>query len=349
MKKIVLLLSVLTLHAMTALPSLAESTPNAHAPIGVMGDHIHKQGEWMLGYRYMYMEMKDHGGQSPVDSHDHSAHTHRQSPLAHTVLGGEHDEHSPAAPASHVHEMNMQMHMLELMYAPSDIATLMLMAPYNVNEMTHNEEHPFTTRSEGFGDLSLSGLFGVYQQLGHQVILNLGLSLPTGSISDTNTYHGTESRHPYHMRLGSGTYDFLPGVTYTGRDERLSWGTQLGMVIRLGENDNYSLGDRYRLTGWTGYQLNNWLSSSVRLTGEVWEDVEGEDEAITFSNAFSNPDEQAGQLLELGVGLNVLIPEGMLKGHRFGIELNTPLDQSVNDGVHEIDWTLTVGWQVGWS
>ena len=31
--------------------------PDAHAPIWVMGDHIHKVGEWMLSYRYMGMTM----------------------------------------------------------------------------------------------------------------------------------------------------------------------------------------------------------------------------------------------------------------------------------------------------
>ena len=30
---------------------------DGHAPIGVMGDHLHKKGEWMLSYRYMHMDM----------------------------------------------------------------------------------------------------------------------------------------------------------------------------------------------------------------------------------------------------------------------------------------------------
>ena len=31
---------------------------DSHAPIGVMGDHMHKQGEWMLSYRFMTMNME---------------------------------------------------------------------------------------------------------------------------------------------------------------------------------------------------------------------------------------------------------------------------------------------------
>ena len=33
--------------------------PDGHAPIGVMGDHFHKQGEWMFSYCYMHMRMED--------------------------------------------------------------------------------------------------------------------------------------------------------------------------------------------------------------------------------------------------------------------------------------------------
>ena len=32
--------------------------PDAHAPISVMGDHTHGEGEWMLSYRYMTMDME---------------------------------------------------------------------------------------------------------------------------------------------------------------------------------------------------------------------------------------------------------------------------------------------------
>ena len=31
--------------------------PDGHAPLGVMGDHMHGKGEWMASYRYMSMDM----------------------------------------------------------------------------------------------------------------------------------------------------------------------------------------------------------------------------------------------------------------------------------------------------
>ena len=30
-----------------------------HAPVDVMGDHMHKKGEWMVSYRFMMMTMED--------------------------------------------------------------------------------------------------------------------------------------------------------------------------------------------------------------------------------------------------------------------------------------------------
>ena len=32
--------------------------PDSHAPIGVMGDHLMREGEIMVSYRYMYMDME---------------------------------------------------------------------------------------------------------------------------------------------------------------------------------------------------------------------------------------------------------------------------------------------------
>lgn len=37
---------------------------DGHAPIGVMGDHLHKTGEVMLSYRFMHMDMGGYGGET---------------------------------------------------------------------------------------------------------------------------------------------------------------------------------------------------------------------------------------------------------------------------------------------
>lgn len=38
-------------------PVLTDTRADGHAPIGVMGDHLHKKGSYMLSYRFMRMSM----------------------------------------------------------------------------------------------------------------------------------------------------------------------------------------------------------------------------------------------------------------------------------------------------
>jgi len=93
--------------AATALPAQAQfewtsSRPDGHAPIGVMGDHTHEQGEYMLAYRYMRMSM--------AGNRDGTSERTTQSVLDHFMV----------APL----DMSMTMHMAGMMYAPSDAVTL---------------------------------------------------------------------------------------------------------------------------------------------------------------------------------------------------------------------------------
>ena len=50
----ILLITNLYAHDEKLMPS---GRPDGHAPIGVMGDHMHKKGEYMMSYRYMTMNM----------------------------------------------------------------------------------------------------------------------------------------------------------------------------------------------------------------------------------------------------------------------------------------------------
>ena len=91
--------------------------PDGHAPISVMGDHMHEMGEWMVSYRYMSMEMEGLlSGTSSVTSN---------SQLGTMMMPGDFD----MVPT----KMTMDMHMLGTMYAISDKWTLMGMLNYLEN------------------------------------------------------------------------------------------------------------------------------------------------------------------------------------------------------------------------
>ena len=43
---------------------------------------------------------------------------------------------------------------------------------------------------------------------------------------------------PFPMQIGSGTFDWRPGLTYIGHADRLSWGSQVLGTIRTGKNSS---------------------------------------------------------------------------------------------------------------
>lgn len=93
----------------------ADTRPDSHAPIGVMGDHTHQQGELMLSYRFMHMNMQgnrnDTSSQSPEDIVTSEPNRFSNPPMQPPNLR--------VVPT----EMTMDMHMLGAMYAPNDRIT----------------------------------------------------------------------------------------------------------------------------------------------------------------------------------------------------------------------------------
>lgn len=302
--------------------------PDGHAPIGVMGDHTHKTGEWMLSYRYMRMHMEgNRDGKDRLSSSEVLA-RYMVTPL----------------------EMDMDMHMVGAMYAPSDKLTLMGMLPYTEKSMKHQTRmgQRFTTRASGIGDIKLSGLYLVHNHGGQRVHLNLGVSLPTGSIDERDdTPAGSNQKLPYPMQLGSGTYDLMPGITYLGQQDDLSWGAQAIATIRLGENDNhYTLGDRLDMSAWLQRKWTDALSASVRINAQRWGDIDGADPDLNpMMIPTADPDLRAGTRADLLLGVNYYARNGVMKGHRFALELGKPVYQKLDGPQLETDWLFTAGWQ----
>lgn len=309
----------------------------SHAPIAVMADHQHAQGEWMLSYRYKDMSMG--GMRDGGDS------------LSSAELTGTMMNPGPymVAPVS----MDMSMHMFGAMYAPSDQITVMLMLPFVEKEMKHVTRmgQVFTTESSGLGDVSATAMYSLYRSsnTNHRVHANLGLSLPTGDIdARDDTPAQANAKLPYGMQLGSGSLDVLPGVSYQGFAANVSWGAQLGLVIRSDYNDNdYRLGNRLKLSGWLSHSFSLALSTSLRLTHEVWGDVDGADPDLNpMMVPTADPAKQGGERSELSLGINYLFIEGELKGHRLAAEISRPVYQHLRGPQMELDQTLTVGWQL---
>lgn len=300
--------------------------PDDHAPIGVMRDHVHGQGEWMLSYRFGYMHMDgNRDGTSSVSTQD--------------VLNN-----YMVAPT----EMPMRMHMFGAMYGITDQLTVSVMGGFADKEMDHVRRNgtTFVMDNDGITDTKVNALYEFYNDGEHRLQANAGVSLPTGSINERMA-NGMVMAYP--MQLGSGTYDFLPGISYSGRSDDWSWGGQANATLRLGQNDRgYSLGNRYQLTAWGARKLNEMFSISARLDGQAREDVDGTDRELTgpmFMAPTMDADLQDGERIEALVGVNFIVPSGDLKGNRLAAEFGMPVYERLDGPRLETDYRFMLGWQ----
>ncbi|MDQ2825040.1 MAG: transporter, partial [Verrucomicrobiota bacterium] len=162
--------------------------------LNVIGGHTHPAGQKMLGYEFMYMDMDGHlNGTDDVSVSQ--------------IL-----KKFPAASTG----MTVAVHMIEAMYAPTSELTLMAMLPIKDIDMDMiMDGDRFTEHSSGVGDLQLMTLYTFLGSVskGHRLILDAGISFPTGSIDEKNTIFGETFTLEYPMQLGSGTVDLMPGLT----------------------------------------------------------------------------------------------------------------------------------------
>ena len=174
---------------------------DTHAPAFLMGDHVHKTGEWMVEYKYanMYMDGNRAGTTRLTDP--------QSLDFIGTVPPGVPGVSAyGATPTS----MTMEMHMLHVMRGITDDITAYIMPMWMVNTMDHLRRNgtTFTTSNKGFSDLHFGALWRFYNGCTDELILNLRFSAPTGDIDNvTSIPTGSPSEFPYPMRLGHGTWD----------------------------------------------------------------------------------------------------------------------------------------------
>ena len=348
-----LLLTVCLASAQAYADTPGSSANNAadHAPIGVMGDHIHGKGEFMLSYRFVHMDMQ--GNRAGTDSTD--------ADTIVTTVPNRFFGKPMQPPTLRIvpTEMSMDMHMFGAMYAPSDWLTLMVMGMYMEKDMEHttymggrgtNVRGSFRVKTDGIGDTRASGLIRLHDDGIHKLHLNAGVSFPTGSTSETHeilTPMGARPtvRVPYAMQLGSGTYDLLPGITYNGHSGKMYWGGQYMGTFRLGDDQGYSLGEKHTLSAWMNYQWRPFVSTALRLQFDTLGEIDGMDPMIAGPVQTADPGNYGGDELTLNLGMNLMGQSGALTGQRLAVELSLPLLRDLKGPQMETDWTVTAGWQ----
>ena len=336
--------------------AIADNLPRAddHAPIGVMADHFHGRGEWMISFRSMFMDM---GGN--LKGSDSIASDQIVTTEPNRFFG------NPGQPPTLrivPDDMTMRMYMLGLMYAPSDSITLMAMLNYLEKEMDHTTYQGgmgttvlggFTTKTSGLGDSSIAVLVRFLDQGIMRLHGIVGVSIPTGDLDnrdDILTPVNTRPtvRVPYPMQLGSGTWDPIAGVSLSAFGEAISWGAQWRSTFRLSDNDEeYRLGNEHRLTAWASYSPYDPVSLSLRTEYVDWENISGIDPMIMGPVQTADPGRMGGSRLDVGAGIN-FAGTGALRGWRLAIEYLIPVSQDLNGPQLETEGTLILGLQKSW-
>ncbi|WP_053077628.1 hypothetical protein [Burkholderia cepacia] len=323
---------------------VAGLTPDSHAPAGVMYDHMHKKGGWMIGYTYSHQNT---GGAVKRDGR--SVDDHALTMAGYTM--------KPTG-------MQMNMHMLHLMYAPSDAFNLMVMPMYMDMPMTmqglsgghgghgrHGGGHgtgggEMSHGASGLGDTVAAGLFRLYDDGRHHLHAGLGISMPTGSVSRRN---GDSTFAHYGMQMGTGTWDAIPSITYTGQMQRWSWGAQAlaKLPMQHANRSGYRVGNRFEANAWGAFRLTPWLSASARLNYTAQGAIRGAyDGPVHVASPDDLPGNYGGRVLKVGAGLNAVFRSGPLKGHRIGVEYLTPVAQNLNGYQLEQRAALYANWSI---
>lgn len=293
-------------------------------PAGVMLSHVHPKGEWMFSYRLMNMSSKglEQNGKSISNEQIYDQNYLYSSD-----------------------RMSMNMHMLMAMYGLSNKITLMAMFEYNQSSMNMMSEASaphihngvvmsgsmaHDMKTSGFGDMSLTALYSILNTQKHHFLFSGGLSIPTGSTQikgDAGSMY-SKTRYPYMMQQGSGTWDVLPGLTYTFKGDKLMASTQLFSTIRTGYNQvGYKLGNELIFNNWVAYQWLSWMSTSLRAEVFQTGKIKGNDPSLyAFMEPAANTANYGGTAVMLYAGLNTFF----LGNNKIGVEAGLPVYQKSN-------------------
>jgi len=257
--------------------------------------------------------------------------------------------------------MDVQSHMFNFMYGVSDRFNLMIMTAYLQKSMvmtTYSGASGSTvlgtssSTTSGFGDTAVSGLWRIYKDSSNDANIILGVSLPTGSNTETISMLGNmpgpmgmpmymSMRGSYGMQLGTGTYDLLPGLTYTNHANSWSWGTAWRGRFATGDNtEGYHYGDQNEVTAWGGYTSSPGLIWSARLTEGIQNKIHGADPAITGLMEGTNPNFSGGKHTDVLAGIEIAGGPYGFKNKHFSLEAGKTVAQDLNGPQLGRDWML---------
>ena len=309
-------------------------------PAFVAGDHVVQAGHWMAGYRYSnaYLDGNLTGATRLTDQ--------QALDFLNPV--------PPGIPGVNAYMMvpmhgTVETHLFSIMRGVTDTITVYAVPTWMEDSMTmlRRDGAIINSSNGGISDLPFGALWRVRKTETDEVILNFGLSAPTGDIDGTYLMpNGMEIRYPYPMRLGRGTWDARPGITYRHFFDRASIGVQGMCDLPMGLNHlDYRVGNEFRTNVWFDYLLDEdkKLAATFRVEGLWRSNYTGADPQLNPVGMPGNdPNMRGGEYMNFGYGLSYMLPA---KLGRLDFEAVTPIVQNVRGVQLGTDWAFAARYQ----
>ncbi len=303
----------------------------SQTPIGVMTDHVHGKGEWMLSYSYMKMNMAGNRQGTKKISND-------------TLFDKYYYMMAPQT-------MQMEMHMAMLMYGVSNRFTLMAMVGYTTNSMSmvmpgamlmpgmKDPSASMYSTTSGINDTKIYGLYNLSTKENYRFVASLGINIPTGTIKASgNTALAVNGRQAYDMQMGTGSYSIMPDITYVRKINKFSFGVNVGEDVKLDNNNAaYKVGNVYHGTAWASYQLLSFVSGSFRIEHVISDKISGSDSLISISYPNTYVYDPTTEVKNYGgnrsciyAGLNFYLNKPVIKNFLLQVEYGVPFAENLN-------------------
>ena len=329
--------------SMQMMNHMHHSEDHSSAPVGTTGN-MHHMG-WMVSLKHGLMNMN--GNIMNGDSISDTDILQMPNPLG----------NMPANLSVIPEDMDMQMTMIDVMYAPSKDLTLMLMGTYVSKEMVLNTYAPmmdrnllgkFTTSSSDLSELTFSALHALHDADNSKWHGEVTLQKSLGNNDDSGqvlTPMGAEMSMvlPYAMQPSDKATRMILGLTNTRAfNDKTSWTNQARYKKVINEKD-WAFGDQLELNSWLQYQYKPHLSLSARLKFVTQDNISGLNPMIMAPVQTASPENYGGEELHVGFGLNHTLKFLTSKEDVIGFEVLFPVIQDKNNLQMKTSYQLVVG------
>lgn len=201
--------------------------------------------------------------------------------------------------------------------------------PYHFNNRT-----PSTGEQtiEGIGDITVLGLYTVYQThkdstlFVHTLQAGAGVKAPTGKYNSANNGSVNPS-----FQLGTGAWDYMLATEYVIKHKQWGLNTMLNYILKTKNDEHYQFGNQFNYAGTLFYVVEKeklTLVPQAGLAGEVYAANQQYDEDVPNTK---------GDILFGRAGLEV--GKGKFS---MGVNAMLPINQNLTGGKVEANYRLSV-------